>query len=521
MKILILFPLVFLLFCSTPISAQESPVYAETVSWWRGVIQELQPYREQLQNLYADTEARSQFERGKIEGEFRQRLVREYPGSSFFASMGGTWQVNGHTRIGFDRNWQIHKLIQKFGSLTKTYDFRQNLFIVEEGLNRISLKLDLRRPQGTYFNYAMIPAIAVSAERVFQKQSSRMTAPGPLKDILNDVVSSQFSDLRMDVLAEQMVVDDSFRERILAMADDLYSTSGWQAESRRRPSGVSSPLGQLFSSQTGQPAPAFNLFSLLPWYFWPLIIGLAVLKALPAPKLRSIRSRRPRKLERSGDFHLGGNPQKEEWFEWDRSKRPTPENRVKPVEIRVPQEWSLEVLQSLEWKRFETVCAEHIRMTGYEPKETRIGADGGVDIWVYKPGIEKAIGIVQCKAWRSYKVGVKPVRELLGVMAKEKVAQGKFITSGGFTAEALAFVEGEKLKLITGEMFLASIRKLPPEKQKKLLEIAVSGDYRTPTCPQCGVKMTLRQGQGQWRDFWGCPSYPRCKATLVYKSDTV
>jgi restriction system protein len=196
-------------------------------------------------------------------------------------------------------------------------------------------------------------------------------------------------------------------------------------------------------------------------------------------------------------------------------------NRTKPAEIPVPQEWSLDVLQSLEWKRFETVCAEHIRMTGYEPKETRIGADGGVDIWVYKPGVAKTVGIVQCKAWKSYKVGVKPVRELLGVMAKERVAQGKFITSGEFTAEALAFVEGENLKLITGEMFLASIRKLLPEKQKELLEIAVSGDYRTPTCPQCGVKMTLRQGQGQWRDFWGCPSYPRCKATLVYKSDTV
>ena len=53
----------------------------------------MQPYREQLQNLYADTEARSQFERGKIEGEFRQRLVREYPGSSFLFA-----QRSGQTR---------------------------------------------------------------------------------------------------------------------------------------------------------------------------------------------------------------------------------------------------------------------------------------------------------------------------------------------------------------------------------------------------------------------------------------
>jgi len=80
-------------------------------------------------------------------------------------------------------------------------------------------------------------------------------------------------------------------------------------------------------------------------------------------------------------------------------------------------------------------------------------------------------------------------------------------------------VVGENLQLISGEMFLAAIQKPPGEKQKALLEIAVSGDYRTPTCPQCGGKMVRRQGQGQWHDFWGCPNYPRCKATLVLRSD--
>ncbi|MDY0227983.1 MAG: restriction endonuclease [Saccharofermentanales bacterium] len=516
MKRLILFPLVFLLFCSTPISAQENPVYAETVAWWRGVIQELQPYREQLQNLYADTEARSQFERGKIEGEFRQRLVREYPGSSFFAGMGGTWQVNGHTRIGFDRNWQIHKLIQKFGSLTKTYDFRQNLFIVEEGLNRISLKLDLRRPQGSYFVEATIPAIAVSAEQVFHDKSSGQTA---LKDILNAVVANESMSLRMDVLAEKMVVDLATRQEVLSRAGDLSAAGNLAPSSTQEGPAVAVSIATLLTS----PGASYPN-RLLPWVACFLglsilaVVGLKLVKVLLfAKRIRSLA----RTVGDVGEYFKERNRDVAEDWDWG---MPSPQEATSKngAEIKtVPREWSLEVLQSLEWKRFETVCAEHIGMTGYEPKETRIGADGGVDIWVYKPGIKKAVGIVQCKAWKSYKVGVKPVRELLGVMAKEKVAQGKFITSGEFTAEALAFVEGEKLKLITGEMFLTSIRKLPPEKQKELLEIAVSGDYRTPTCPQCGVKMTLRQGQGEWRDFWGCPSYPRCKATLVYKSDTV
>ena len=512
----ILFILACLICFSSAVAAQENPVYAETVSWWRGVIQELQSYREQLQNLYADTEARSRFERGKIEGEFRQRLVREYPGSSFFASMGGSWQVNGHTLIGFDRNWQIHKLIQKFGSLTKTYDFRQNVFIVEEGLNRISLKLDLRRPQGTYFVEATIPAIAVSAEQVFHDKASR---PSALKDILNAVVANGYMSLRMDVLAEKMVVDPATRQEVLAHAGNVAVAGNLAPGSAQGGPAVAGSIATLLTS----PGASYPN-RLLPWVAWFLglsilaVVGLKLVKVLLfAKRIRTLA----RTVGDVRDYFKGRNRDVAEDWDWG---MPSPRGATSKngAEIKtVPREWSLEVLQSLEWKRFETVCAEHIRMTGYEPKETRIGADGGVDIWVYRPGVAKAVGIVQCKAWKSYKVGVKPVRELLGVMAKERVTQGKFITSGEFTAEALAFVEGENLKLITGEMFLASIRKLPAEKQKALLDIAVSGDYRTPTCPQCGVKMTLRQGQGQWRDFWGCPTYPRCKAILVYKSDTV
>jgi hypothetical protein len=190
-----------------------------------------------------------------------------------------------------------------------------------------------------------------------------------------------------------------------------------------------------------------------------------------------------------------------------------------PRHVERRPEWSAEVLSSLEWKRFETVCAVYFRMTGYEPKETRIGADGGVDIWVYKPGNEKPFGIVQCKAWTTYKVGIKPVRELYGVMAAEGVSNGMFMTPGEFTKEALEFAEGKRLRLISGDVFLDYIGKLTAEKQEELLELALEGDYRTPTCPRCGIKMTLRVGKGSGRDFWGCLKYPRCKATLVYKAE--
>ncbi len=183
-------------------------------------------------------------------------------------------------------------------------------------------------------------------------------------------------------------------------------------------------------------------------------------------------------------------------------------------------EWSLAVLTRLEWKRFETVCTEYLKLIGHNAKETRIGADGGVDIVVHKDGQEKPVAIVQCKAWNAYKVGVKPMRELFGLMAAERVTTGMFITSGDFTSEAIEFAQGKRLRLINGDKLLNGIKKLSDEKQSQLLDIALEGDYTTPTCPRCGVKMKLRaakKGANSGNKFWGCVNYPKCRSTLVYK----
>ncbi|WP_290367796.1 topoisomerase DNA-binding C4 zinc finger domain-containing protein [Cupriavidus taiwanensis] len=45
-----------------------------------------------------------------------------------------------------------------------------------------------------------------------------------------------------------------------------------------------------------------------------------------------------------------------------------------------------------------------------------------------------------------------------------------------------------------------------------MLAQAFKGDYRTPTCTACGVKLVEREGKGG--PFWGCRKYPRCKVTL-------
>ncbi len=183
------------------------------------------------------------------------------------------------------------------------------------------------------------------------------------------------------------------------------------------------------------------------------------------------------------------------------------------------RKWDVSILRDIEWRRFEKVSIEFLRMSGFVASETKVGADGGVDIRVEKPGVENSAGIVQCKAWNTYKIGIKPIRELFGVMAAERVSTGIFMTSCDFTPEAEEFAKG-KITLISGNKFIELISKKSEDDQKFLLDIALDGDYKTPTCPQCDVKMTLREsskGRNSGGHFWGCIRYPRCKQTLIYK----
>lgn len=180
-----------------------------------------------------------------------------------------------------------------------------------------------------------------------------------------------------------------------------------------------------------------------------------------------------------------------------------------------PRAWTIEALRSLEWKRFELLCAKYYEAAGFFSETIRCGADGGIDVKLYRVDPDKPLAVVQCKAWSNVAVGVKEIRELLGVMAHEKIGRGIFITTSSYTAQALEFGSANPLQLLDGPQFVQKLRSLPPEKQIKLLQFAFEGDYKTPTCASCGVKLVRRQGKRG--DRWGCVAYPRCKTTMPVK----
>lgn len=166
-----------------------------------------------------------------------------------------------------------------------------------------------------------------------------------------------------------------------------------------------------------------------------------------------------------------------------------------------PHTWSPDLLSSIEWKRFEDLSAEYYREKGIRCESTPLGPDGGIDLKLFQDDSGKPTAIVQCKAWVGRLVGVKPVRELRGVMASEKVEKGFFMTSNAYSDEAKAFARSNSITLIDATLFLMMIKRLPQEAQDRLLSFATCGDYMTPTCPSCGVKMVKRDSTRGV--FWG------------------
>ena len=97
-----------------------------------------------------------------------------------------------------------------------------------------------------------------------------------------------------------------------------------------------------------------------------------------------------------------------------------------------PTAGSVDVIRDVEWKRVADRCLKFYETSGIRSETTALGPDGGMDILLYQDDTGKPTAIVQCRASGEHLVGVRPVRELLGVMTHEKIGRAFFMTGGHF-----------------------------------------------------------------------------------------
>jgi len=165
-------------------------------------------------------------------------------------------------------------------------------------------------------------------------------------------------------------------------------------------------------------------------------------------------------------------------------------------------------LLRLSWREFEEVIGEAYRKQGYAVVENAgPGADGGIDLVAKKEG--ETI-LVQCKQWKSEKIGVPTVREMFGLWNAERANEVHIVTCGDFTEEARQFAQGKPIKLIDGP----SLARLINDTQERIVGKATKHTMSKLPCPQCGSTMLLRTakvGVHAGNQFWGCEQFPECK----------
>lgn len=181
-------------------------------------------------------------------------------------------------------------------------------------------------------------------------------------------------------------------------------------------------------------------------------------------------------------------------------------------------EWSLELLRSLEWKRLEDLACGFYTQLGFRTRTLRHGADAYPIIELYWGEATQAIALIHCEKNGVACVEADAVRELHTAMLDRGIGKGVLLTSLDLSNEAYALAAESNIELINGRALLDKIRRLLPTLQREMLLAALEGDYLTPSCNFCGVKMTRRSTVHG--DSWSCPN-PRCGEALVWPSQMV
>ena len=168
-------------------------------------------------------------------------------------------------------------------------------------------------------------------------------------------------------------------------------------------------------------------------------------------------------------------------------------------------------IEDLDWFQFEKLMEAVYQQQGYAV-ERRGGAnpDGGIDLVLSKDGIRSA---VQCKHWKSWKVGVKQIRELLGALADSGIQNGIFVTLQQYTPPARTCADRNHIQLVGQSELMLMLEAVNWEQNPAIT--AILNDNRK-VCPKCESVMVLRpatKGRNIGQRFWGCSTFPRCKYT--------
>lgn len=164
-----------------------------------------------------------------------------------------------------------------------------------------------------------------------------------------------------------------------------------------------------------------------------------------------------------------------------------------------------EIIDAIEWKRFELLCHLIFDSSGYKSELTGDGADEGVDIRIYDTSVPRnTLYLVQCKKYRgNQKISREQIQQLRGQMATENVEKGGYCSTGSFTGPAREYAKANNIEIFDQKKIIKSFNKLNNFDREITLRKLLDGDYWTPSCATCSEKLEAKQTK-KGNMIWWC-----------------
>ena len=182
-----------------------------------------------------------------------------------------------------------------------------------------------------------------------------------------------------------------------------------------------------------------------------------------------------------------------------------------------PTEWTVDLIETLEWRVFDRLCVAYWRIQGNGVNEFTSASLSGVNS-IITPTKRSSVplSIIQSRSAQSTSVSVAEMQELLKLKIKYKAPLVVLMYAGKLSNVVKSFCMSNNIRLISAENLHKGIQALSNDKQARLLDTLIRPDYMIPSCPKCSIKLVKRKRKDTGRIFWGCISYPDCRFNMDY-----
>ena len=151
--------------------------------------------------------------------------------------------------------------------------------------------------------------------------------------------------------------------------------------------------------------------------------------------------------------------------------------------------FSADVLNNLEWKRFEELVTAYYNKTGVVAVRTKTGPNSPVHIKISWKGEPRPFAYVHCIASPTSVIDPRPLQALIAALAADDIRRGYVVTTGKFNVVARDLAEEKHLTLLSGDTLLEKLNAMPSSARTEIMQAVSTGDYTVPSCPKCEAKM--------------------------------